>query len=58
MKKTTTIIAILLASFTFYQCAGPVAVISSPADKELTAAQKRWPDATKESLTQGGLLQS
>ncbi len=53
MRKTTLIIAILFGSFTFYQCTGPAAVISSPADKELAAAVKRWPDATKEQLTEG-----
>jgi len=53
MKTTAIIIAILFASFTFYQCTGPAAIITSPADKELIAAQKRWPYVTKEQLTEG-----
>ncbi len=41
------------ATFTLYQCTGPQFILTAPADKELTAAQKRWPDATKESLAAG-----
>ncbi len=53
MKKITIITTILFASFTLYQCTGPKFILTSPADKELAAAQKRWPDATKESLAEG-----
>ena len=52
MKKISLIVAITFATFTFYKCAAPAA-LTSPADKELAIAKKRWPDATKESLAQG-----
>lgn len=53
MNKTTILATILFSSFTLYQCTGPKIILTSPADKELAAAQKRWPDATKESLAEG-----
>lgn len=53
MNKFSFFAFALFANFTFYQCSAPGFVLSSPKDNELAAAQKRWPDVTKESFTQG-----
>ena len=40
----------------FYECSSTKTVLTAPTSSELTVAQKRWPDATQQSLNDGYVI--
>ena len=53
MKKTLLTISFLTSTLMFYHCSSTKSVLNTPANAELAIAQKRWSDATVQSLTDG-----
>lgn len=57
MKTTAkTLLVVTTIAITMYQCSGPKFIAKTPSDAELTVAQKRWTDATNQSLSDGYMI--
>lgn len=53
MKKTTLALAIIGTMYFFAECSSSKVIVTTPTSAELTVAQKRWPEASQESLNNG-----